>query len=195
MTLGSSWAKRVRAVAGFGCLFGIASSATLPASASEFGVGVVHWGENWTVLLPIKTAGLMLEPEIYYNKVKDDTTTTFTSTTDSFKGARYGLATGIYARSELAASFEGYFGGRVGLTRYKTDSTSGISTTTVRADSWFIAPTAGLQYYFIKQFSIGIDVGLVYESADQKIQSSTSEQTSDTKSLDTLTRILLRGYF
>jgi hypothetical protein len=156
---------------------------------------VVHWGENWTVLLPIKTADLMFEPEIYYNRVKDETTITVPSTTDSFKGVRYGLATGIYARNELAASFEGYFGGRVGLTRYKTDDTFGTSTTTVRADSWFVAPTAGLQYYFIKQFSIGVDVGLVYERADQKVQSNTSEQTSDTKSLDTLTRILLRGYF
>lgn len=192
-----SCVKRVKAVAGLGILFGTASLAALPVSASEFGVGVVHWGENWTVLLPIKTADLMVEPEIYYNRVKQDTAITPPpGTTANFKGVRYGLATGIYARHALAESFEGYFGGRVGLTRYKTDDTFGTTTTTVRTDTWFVAPTAGLQYYFIKQFSIALDVGLAYERGKQKVQSGiTGEQTDDSKSFDTLTRILLRGYF
>jgi len=189
-------AKISGAKAGALLLSGIALALLVPpASAADWGVGVAHFGQGNTVLIPIRMESLIVEPEIYYSRSKQD----FTSIPSGINGngtiSQYGLATGIYGRSELGPSFESYVGARAGVSKGKFDQTSGISTFNQKYHSWFVAPTAGLQYYFAKQFSIALDVGLVYADSKEKFTLGVDEQTTDSKDLSTLTRILLRGYF
>jgi len=161
-----------------------------PAAAADYGVGATHNGEGDTVLVPIRMESLVVEPEVSYARFKSTITANGASGTST--STSYGLATGVYARRALGASFEGYFGGRAGIEKFRSSADSGLRQ---RVDTWFVAPTAGLQHYFSKQFSIALDVGLVYERDKNKLASGAVEQTLTTRGVNTRTRILLRAYF
>src|SRR5882724_11293348 len=171
-----------------------------PASAADYGLGVSH-GDSSTVLFPIKLDSLTIEPEISYRRLKVRNNATFGTTIISSDETitSYGLATGIYTRRTLGPTFEGYFGGRLGIGR-STDHgnqevTGTASSIQQKTRSWFLGPTAGLEYYFSKQFSIALDVGLIYEYSKNDFSSDSSDQTFRVRTVDTRTRMLLRGYF
>ena len=189
-------ARNAKAVALF--LSGIAAVALQipPASAADYGLGVSH-GNNEAVMVPIRLESLTVEPEVFYSRSKTKTESDTFSSNSTF--ISYGLATGIYARRTLGPSFEGYFGGRLGIGR-STDHgnqevTGTASSIQQKTRSWFLGPTAGLEYYFSKQFSIALDVGLIYEYSKNDFSSDSSDQSFRVRTVDTRTRMLLRGYF
>jgi hypothetical protein len=188
-------ATRVKMASLFMSAIAALGFAAQSASAADFGVGVLFWGEDRTLLFPIRMGSLIVEPEIFYTRSKQDSTTTPPGTTSTFTSDQYGVATGIYARRDLGPLFETYFGGRLGVSKGKLEQSTPTTTITQDVDSWFVAPTAGLQHFFSKQFSIALDVGLVYERSDQKTSQPTTEQSGKATELDTRTRVILRGYF
>jgi len=145
------------------------------ASAADYGVGVFHNGQGSTVVAPIRLESLTVEPEVTLHRASGGGQTSNVTT----------LGTGIYVRKELGSLFESYLGGRVGYTSAKTPSSPVTETRT-----YSLTPTFGVQHFFSKQFSIGLDVGLRYSNSSQK-----SLTTTHTTNLDTDTRILLRAYF
>jgi len=187
--------KRVRnAKAGALFLSGIATVALQisPASAADYGLGVSH-GNNEAVMVPIRLESLTVEPEVFYSRSKNKTEAPTSSSTNTFTS--YGLATGIYARRALGPSFEGYFGGRVGIQKFKDSGDSGTGSVQQKFDSWFVGPTVGLEHYFSKQFSIALDVALLYSHSKNKFTVGLTDQSSTSNGVDTATRMLLRGYF
>ena len=188
----STGAKHLKAGALF--LAGIAPLAVQipPASAADYGLGVAH-GNNSAVMVPIRLESLTVEPEVFYSrsKTKGESDTTGSSNSTF---TLYGLATGIYARRTLGPSFEGYFGGRVGIEKFRNNNDSGTLSFQQKGDLWFVGPAVGLEYYFSKQFSIALDVGLIYDHVKNK-SSFPTDQTITTNRVDTTTRMLLRGYF
>src|SRR5258706_1675747 len=186
-------ARNAKAIALF--LSGIAAVALQisPASAADYGLGVSHGNDN-AVMVPIRLESLTVEPEVSYSrsKTKGESTTgpsngTFTS---------YGLATGIYARRALGPSFESYFGGRVGISKFRNSGDlGGTFSSQQKIDTWFVGPTVGLEHYFSKQFSIALDVALLYSHSKNKFAAGLTDQSSTSNGVDTATRMLLRGYF
>jgi len=178
---------------------GIALVIQIPlASAVDYGVGVAHEGTGNIVLIPIRLDSLIIEPEITYRRQKTANTAPGFSSDETF--TQYGLGTGIYARRPLGPSFEGYFGGRVGYSRSRDHSSQEITALATfsnhqKSTSWFVGPTAGLQHYFSKQFSISLDVGLVYQYTKNDFSFDSNDQSFNTRTTVSLTRILLRGYF
>ena len=156
-----------------------------PASAEEYGVGVIHEGAGSTVLFPIRTGSLNIEPELSYSKISSDTQ----------PRRSWRLATGVYLRRQLGSSFESSIGGRVGYFRSK----STFGTSEIDVDAWFVTPAAGIQYFFAKQFSIGFDVGLEYSRLAQRTTISIAvppvDNTDHVHNVETVTRIMLRAYF
>ena len=156
-----------------------------PAAAADYGVGVLHNGTGSTVLFPIRTESLNVEPEINFFKASGDRPNRFLS-----------LATGVYLRKQIGPSFESTVGARLGYRNQKNQLSS-----TLESDfhSWFLTPTAGIQYFFTKQISIGFDVGLEYAKFTSKTTDSTFFPNLNTNSSghswDTVTRIMLRAYF
>ncbi len=108
------------------------------------------------------------------------------------------LSTGIYVRKDLGQSFESYVGGRIGYSRSKDRFDFGTGTQNAASHAWMLSPTFGVQHFFAKRFSIGLDVGLQYARFSQKTNLSdfpTLNSSANGYSSGTLTRILLRTYF
>ncbi len=185
-------ARNAKAVALF--LSGIAAVALQipPASAADYGLGVSH-GNNEAVMVPIRLESLTVEPEVFYSRSKTKSESTTGPSNSTFTS--YGLATGIYARRTLGPSFEGYFGGRVGIQKFRINSDSGTLSLQQKGDIWFAGPSVGLEHYFSKQFSIGLDVALLYSHNKNKFTAGLTDQSSTSNGVDTATRMLLRGYF
>jgi hypothetical protein len=186
MKSGKNCVQHSKTAVGVAFLSGIAALAIQvpPASAADYGVGAVHQGSGNTVLLPIKLDTLLVEPEVLLSKVSGDSSST-----------SVGLATGIYGRKDLGPLFEGYMGGRVGLSHFKSNSTFGGFPSDNKNDSWLIGPVAGVQHYFSKVFSIGLDVGLIYTHSKIRSTSLGIVTTQNNNAVNTQTRILLRAYF
>jgi hypothetical protein len=188
--------NRVRnAKAGALFLSGIAAVALQipPASAADYGLGVSH-GNDSAVMVPIRLESLTIEPEVFYSRSKTKGESDTGSINSTFTS--YGIATGIYARRTLGPSFESYFGGRVGISKFRISSDSGTTfSLQQKGDLWFAGPTVGLEYYFSKHFSIALDASLLYDHSKNKFAAGLTDQSSTSKSVDTATRMLLRGYF
>ena len=170
-------AKYVRAGALF--LSGIALVVQIPSvSAADYGLGVSFDGSGSTVMVPIKTDTLLIEPELRFNN-------------SSASGSNFhstGLGVGVYMRKQLGPLFESYMGGRVVHNTLK----STVAGTDSKSTSFTLAPTFGIQHFFSKQFSLGLDASLVYRTGKQ---TQTSQPELHFHSWDTRTRVLLRAFF
>jgi hypothetical protein len=149
-----------------------------PAAAVDYGVGVAHEGSGSTVMVPIRTGTLLIEPEILFsNRSATDT---------SFRLVNPGV--GVYAPKELGSLFESYMGGRFAY-RTLTNTSGGITS---KDTSYALAPTLGIQHFFSKQFSLGLDASLEYRNGKQ---TRTGQRDQIYNSWNTHTRVLLRAFF
>ena len=158
-------------------LAAVLAAGILEAGAAEYGLGVA-FDNGATVLLPIRTDSLLIEPELNFSNQS--------SSTSSFK--TFNVGSGAYVRRNLGPLFESYFGGRL----LYGSSRSGSATVNSKASSFTLAPTAGIQHYFSKQFALGLDASLEYRNGKQ-----TTAGTPETSfhSIGTATRVLLRAFF
>jgi len=177
-------AVRVALLSGFAAL-----TVQIPlASAADYGVGVLFSGQGSTVLAPVRLESLTVEPELSFFRTSSNQETFHVVT----------LSTGIYVRKDLGQSFESYVGGRIGYSRSKDRFDFGTGTQNAASHAWMLSPTFGVQHFFAKRFSIGLDVGLQYARFSQKTNLSdfpTLNSSANGYSSGTLTRILLRTYF
>jgi hypothetical protein len=76
MKSGKSCVKHSKAAVRVAFLSGFAALAIqiAPASAADYGVGVLHNGTGSTILFPIRTETLNVEPEINFSKATGDIT-------------------------------------------------------------------------------------------------------------------------
>jgi len=166
----------------FATLFAAAvlAGAAAPAVA-DIGLGAAitdgAGGTGTTVILPIRTPTLLIEPQLAYadNKLNGGTTKTTAP------------GVGIYLRKEIGPLFEAYYGGIIAYNQTKT--TGGGPDT--KSTSFSLIPTVGVQHYFSKQFSIGVDVGLLYQDGTTKVSGGADQ---DIRTIATVARILVRGY-
>jgi hypothetical protein len=130
-----------------------------------------------TVLVPIRTPTLIIEPQLAYVDQKiGGTTTKITSP-----------GVGVYLRKEVGPLFEAYYGGILAYDQIKT--TGGGPDT--KSTAFSIIPTVGIQHYFSKQFSIALDVGLQYTDGTTKVSGAADQ---DVRVISTVARILVRGF-
>jgi len=158
-------------------LAAVLAAGILEAGAAEYGLGVA-FDNGATVLLPIRTDSLLIEPELNFSNQS--------SSTSSFK--TFNVGSGAYVRRNLGPLFESYLGGRLLYGSSKSGSGSGDS----KASSFTLAPTVGIQHFLSKQFSLGLDASLEYRHGKQ---TSTGNPDQNFHSIGTATRILLRAYF
>ena len=171
-------AKHVKAGALF--LSGIAAFVLqVPlASAVDVGMGVALEGSGSTVLIPIRTEILFIEPEIQFAS----------QTQPSLKSRSVTPGVGVYWRKELGALFETYIGGKLAFGATKQT----IGTTEIKTGSITLGPTIGIQHFFSKQFSLGLDASLPYQHGKT---TQTGQPDTTFHSWSTETRVLLRAFF
>jgi len=148
------------------------------ASAADFGMGVAFEGSGSTVMVPIKTNTLLIEPQLQFDNSS--------ATGSTFKNINPGV--GVYLRKELGPLFESYMGGRVAYDQNKQTFPGGDFKST----SFSLGPTFGVQHFFSKQFSLGLDASLIYTNGKQ---TSSGQPDVHFHSLSTETRVLLRAFF
>jgi hypothetical protein len=171
-------AKNVRTGALF--LSGIAAFAIQvpPASAVDYGLGAAHQGQGNTVMVPIKTQSMLIEPEVLLNNLSQS----------NFHSRVVNPGVGVYMRRELGSLFESYMGGRF----VHESSKSEFAGNTFKSTAYTLGPTFGIQHFFSKQFSLGLDASLVYRTGKQ---TQTGQPDLHFHSWDTRTRVLLRAFF
>src|SRR6266480_1223631 len=142
-------AKHVKAGAFF--LSGIAALVLqVPlAQAVDIGLGVALEGSGSTVLIPIRIDFLFIEPEIQFSSQSQS----------GFKSNSVNPGVGVYWRKELGPLFETYIGGKLAFGATKQT----IGTTETKTGSITLGPTIGIQHFFSKQFSLGLDASLPYQ--------------------------------
>jgi hypothetical protein len=171
--------KRPKGAAAAALLAAVAALAlATPAPAAEYGLGVAY-DNGTTVLLPIRTDSLVIEPEFNFSNQSS-------SSASRLKNVNVG--SGVYVRRNLGPLFESYLGGRL----LYSSSQSSSSTSDSKARYYMLAPTAGVQHFLSKQFSLGLDASLEYRHGKQ---TSTGNPDQNFHSIGTATRILLRAYF
>jgi len=158
-------------------LAAVLAAGILEAGAAEYGLGVAY-DNGATVLLPIRTDSLLIEPEFNFSNQS--------SSGQRLKNVNVG--SGAYVRVNLGPLFESYLGGRLLYGSSESNFGSGDS----KSRSFMLAPTVGIQHFLSKQFSLGLDASLEYRHGKQK-SSGSPDQTFH--SIGTATRILLRAYF
>jgi hypothetical protein len=167
----------------FATLFAAAALAGAAApAAADAGLGAAFnstSGSNFatngtTVMVPIRTGEWLIEPQLAYQDSKVGNAKTKVTSP----------AVGLYMRKEVGSLFEAYYGGILG---YNKGEAGGVKTT-----SFSIIPTVGVAHYFSKQFSLAVDAGLEYTDGTAKGGGGPDQ---DIRNLQTVARIVLRGYF
>ncbi len=183
----------------------LALTAPLATAMDAIGVGVGlinnGGGESaggYGVSLPMRFGNISVEPELsFYSGSGDNTYPTSPTNNNSSDYRQYSLETGVYLRQQVLPSLETYFGGRVGYTSYES-SNAYVSGTNYKYESsgYYIGPTLGAEYFFNKNFSLGLDVSLIYSS--MKYESGTNgvvDYKNDSNVTSYQTRTRLRYYF
>lgn len=181
-------------------------SLTAPlAAAMDIGVGVSLNNEGggsggYGVSLPLRFGNLSVEPELSFYSSSQDSTYPASPTnnrTNDYK--EYTLETGIYWRQPVIPSVEMYVGGRGGYTKYDYSYTYPLSPASnykYDQSGYFLGPTLGAEYFFNKNFSLGLDVSLLYESTSGKeVDAGVLYYSQDRTEINYQSRARLRFYF
>jgi hypothetical protein len=178
------------------------SAAPPLASAAEVGLGVTMLGSEggYGVFLPIRLSKITIEPEFYVYRSEADQAYPLNPANDRTSDyENMNIGTGVYLRRQLAPSTEYYLGGRVGYTKYKSTYSypnTPSSSTASKEDGYYLGPVIGAEYFFNKNFSLGLEAAFIYSSVSQDYASSPANSyTQDRTSWTTDTRAKLRVYF
>lgn len=148
------------------------------ASAIDIGLGATLTtgdGPSTGLMVPIRLESITIEPEITYSNRRDNTKDKLTGQKGDGNNGRTNILAGIYLRKGFGKGIEAYYGGRVGIGQSQNNDkyTDGSKRDSTRG-SIFLIPTLGLQYFFNKQFSMGVDAGLRIEQYTEKYKRTNS---------------------
>lgn len=114
----------------------------------------------------------MIEPSISAKKSKTDTINLVDNSRSKRDSRTATLGVGIFKNDPLVENTYLYYGARLGFIRKKVKDNREASlvlpaiSSETDEDGYFIAPTIGVQYFFIPQFSAGIDMTFQYTRTD-----------------------------
>lgn len=138
-------------------------------SAIDIRQGVnIFSGEGSSVLLviPIRLESLSIEPGIAYSGEHGDSKNKYSNQKADNDGSGIELLAGLYLRKGFSNEFEEHDGARLGTDQSLYNQMDEFnSKIDARTDIVVLTPALGLQYFFNKQFSMGVDAGLRLEQA------------------------------
>jgi hypothetical protein len=71
------------------------------------------------------------------------------------------------------------------------DSSTGFE---FKDNTWRVTPALGVQHFFSKQLSVGLDIGLQYNTVESKTSTPTTSVTSHSHGWDSIVRVLVRAF-
>lgn len=160
------------------------------AYAAEVGIGASIGGGELNAIsidIPINISkDFRIQPFFSYYEYDTDYEggSAFSDSTYSY----YEVGTGLYRLLPQADKVNVFVGARVGYVQMDGDSDSSGS----EGDGYSLAPELGIEYYVTDQFSVGVSVGVTWQSISVDADDGDSYDQTSTNSFG---RINLKHYF
>ena len=165
--------------------------------AGDVGIGVSLKSNDSAIYVPWKLSPhLMLEGRVEYQQFSNEFGAIQGGTVE-FKTATYSLGAGVFGLSQLSDSTHLYVGGRLSYLSQKQDQGSFPSGFELesRQHGWSMAPTLGVEYFPIKQLSLGAEVGLAYTKLNGTTSGGGLDSANNRSSTATVSALIVRYYF
>jgi hypothetical protein len=174
-------------------LLAVLSLLSMPSFAAQFGLGADIGGAS--LYFPIRTENFIFEPFVDFFDRDESEQETGEPVPDTFgiKSTLYGL--GIFRVSPASETISLYYGGRAGISKSETKSSSSFGSLSSEQDGAFIAPVLGLAYSPISNVSIAVEHEISFFSGDVEITSTSVFDDSaegDTDQKTSHTAVVLR---
>jgi len=167
--------------------------------AAKYGIGMSARSGETEIYLPIDiTSQFRLEPSIQYSQNKSSVSSSGSDIVDDrdSKVTTYMLTLGAFYQYHVHNAVTIYSGIRAGY--FESDSTFNSlgSETSLKGDGYSVAPTLGIEYWFIDSFSIAGEVGYVFNKSEfQDNITAFDTYQFDNESQTTMSRLILRYFF
>ncbi|HJW09353.1 MAG TPA: outer membrane beta-barrel protein [Holophagaceae bacterium] len=165
--------------------------------AGDVGIGVSLKTDDSAIYVPWKLSPhLMLEGRLEYQRYSSESTNPGLGSTE-YKMTTYSLGAGLFGQSRLTESTRMYAGGRLSYIDQKQDQGPYLPGFYYKDSrhGWAVAPTLGVEYFPIKQLSLGAEVGLSYAKLNGVNSGGGADSTARTSSTDTVSALIVRYYF
>ncbi len=171
----------------------VALGLPLAAQAQAPGLGVrINGDVGSTLYVPVKVNdAFMIEGTLSYLHFKNDAGV---GNLSSYRTTSTEVGAGFFWLKSLGESTRLYAGPRVS---YGKASTVYGATPEQRADSkgWTVAPTLGVEYFPLRNISIGGEIGASYGHATGDRSDFTGNQSVKSTQASTVSSVILRYYF
>ncbi|HJW34933.1 MAG TPA: hypothetical protein VJ505_16405 [Holophagaceae bacterium] len=171
----------------------VALGLSLAARAQAPGLGVrINGDAGSTLYVPVKVNdAFMVEGTLSYLHFKNDTGA---GTLSSYRTTSTEVGAGFFWLKPLGESTRLYAGPRVS---HGKASTVYGGAPEQRADSqgWTVAPTLGVEYFPLRNVSIGGEIGASYGHATGDRSDFTGHQSVKSTQASTVSSVILRYYF
>ena len=185
-------------------LFSLTVSISSVAAETRVGIGALI-DSSPGFFIPIEMNGWLIEPSISAKKSKTDTINQVDNTRSKRDSRTAILGVGIFKNDPLVEKTYLYYGARLGLIIKKVKDNREASlilpaiSSVTDEDGFFIAPTIGVQYFFIPQFSVGIDMTFQYTRTDGEETATSNGITvvvdAESSSFATTASVIVRYMF
>jgi hypothetical protein len=175
--------------------FCAAFAATGACQAGDLGIGVSVKSNDSAVYLPFKVAPhLMLEGRLEYQRdARSDEIPGVGPDTENATSCSLGA--GCFGLSQLSESTRLYAGGRLSYVANRNEMNAPFGSSTIREHGWSVAPTVGVEYFPIKQLSVGAEVGLSYARLTGTLSSGGMDADTTRNHTSTESALIVRYYF
>jgi hypothetical protein len=154
-------------------------------TALAAGMGTNLNGDNTTLMFPVRTGSIILEPFLSYSKLDGDTVDSVTSNT-------FGI--GIFSPSELTDDISFYWGFKIAIGMTEIEDFGLFGPETIEIDETIIAPTLGAEYFMTPRVSLAVEHSINIISSETSLEDSDSESADDDVTVSENSAIL-RIYF
>ena len=165
--------------------------------AGDVGIGVSLKSNDSAVYVPWKLSPyLMLEGRLEYQRGSDETTNPGLGST-AFRRTTYSLGAGLFGQRQLGDATRLYAGGRLSYLDEKQEQgpySPGVDFED-RSHGWAVAPTVGVEYFPIKQLSLGAEVGVSYAKLNGTASMGGPDARTSASSTSTVSALIVRYYF
>ena len=148
---------------------------------TKYGIGAVI-GSGTKLYAPIYYRDWLIEPTLYSYVQKANGPGTSTIDHEFLE-----LGVGVFKHPYLSDKTYGYYGARVGGSRWEDNhASSPLTVSNSKGSGYFIAPTVGAEYELTTHFSLGLDLSYDYK----KFTGDIAEINSSTE-----TKVIARYFF
>ncbi len=154
----------------------------------QFGIGVAIDSDVQKIYAPVTVGSFIIEPTIAVEYSDDEETNQTDNSKEKSEDKFLELGIGAFHFIEPNDKTRLYYGARVGYVRLENETDSFSSD----SDGYYIAPTAGFEYFFVPSVSLGGEVAWQYTDLEGDNDGDTD---TDSKSNRTVTDIVLRYHF